>query len=65
MSGCSFLVRATANAMAEALNGTFKAELVALHGPWRTKAKLEWRSSSGSPGTTPHDFTANRRHPAG
>ncbi len=28
--------------MAEALNGTFKAELVALHGPWRTKAKLEW-----------------------
>ena len=29
------------NAMAEALNGTFKAELVALHEPWR-KAKLEW-----------------------
>jgi putative transposase len=30
------------NAMAEALNGTFKAELVALHGPWRTKVQLEW-----------------------
>jgi hypothetical protein len=22
--------------MAEALNGTFKAELIKLHGPWRT-----------------------------
>ena len=30
------------NAMAEALNGTFKAELVAIQGPWRTKAQLEW-----------------------
>ena len=30
------------NAMAEALNGTFKAELVHLHGPWRTRAKLEF-----------------------
>ncbi len=30
------------NAMGEALNGTFKAELVALQGPWRTKAQLEW-----------------------
>jgi transposase InsO family protein len=29
------------NAMAEALNGTFKAELVKLHGPWRTRAQLE------------------------
>lgn len=29
------------NAMAEALNGTFKAELVSLHGPWRTRAELE------------------------
>jgi putative transposase len=29
------------NAMAEALNGTFKAELVALHGPWRTRQELE------------------------
>ena len=29
------------NAMAEALNGTFKAELVKLHGPWRTRAELE------------------------
>ncbi len=27
--------------MAEALNGTFKAELVKLHGPWRTRAQLE------------------------
>ena len=27
------------NAMAEALNGTFKAELVQLHGPWRTRAR--------------------------
>jgi transposase InsO family protein len=29
------------NAMAEALNGTYKAELVKLHGPWRTRAALE------------------------
>jgi transposase InsO family protein len=30
------------NAMAEALNATFKAELVVPQGPWRTKAQLEW-----------------------
>lgn len=29
------------NAMAEALNGTFKTELVHLHGPWRSRAQLE------------------------
>ncbi len=29
------------NAMAEALNGTFKTELVKLHGPWRTRSQLE------------------------
>ena len=29
------------NAMAEALNGTYKAELVKLHGPWCTRAALE------------------------
>ena len=29
------------NAMAEALNGTYKSELVKLHGPWRTRADLE------------------------
>ena len=29
------------NAMAEALNGSFKAELVKLHGPWRTRQQLE------------------------
>ena len=29
------------NAMAEALNGTFKAELIQLHGPWRTRRQLE------------------------
>ena len=27
--------------MAEALNGTFKAKLVTLHGPWRTRRQLE------------------------
>ncbi len=27
--------------MAEALNGTFKAERVTLHGPWRTRRQLE------------------------
>jgi len=27
--------------MAEALNGTFKAELVTLHRPWRTRRQLE------------------------
>jgi transposase InsO family protein len=30
------------NAMAEALNGTFKAELVHLHGPWKTRTQLEY-----------------------
>jgi hypothetical protein len=25
--------------MAEALNGTYKAELVKLHGPWRTRSE--------------------------
>jgi putative transposase len=29
------------NAMAEALNGTYKSELVKLHGPWRTRSQLE------------------------
>ena len=29
------------NAMAESLNGTVKAELVKLHGPWRTRGQLE------------------------
>jgi putative transposase len=29
------------NAMAESLNGTYKAELVHLHGPWRTRRTLE------------------------
>ncbi len=27
--------------MAEALNGTYKTELVELHGPWRTRRQLE------------------------
>ena len=27
--------------MAEALNGTSEAELVTLHGPWRTRHQLE------------------------
>lgn len=30
-----------ANAMAGALNGRFEAELVTLHGPWRTRHQLE------------------------
>ena len=29
------------NAMAEALNGTFKAELIHSHGPWRTRSQTE------------------------
>ena len=29
------------NAMAEALNGTFKAELIHRHGPWRTRTRTE------------------------
>ena len=45
------------NAMAEALNGTFKAELVKLHGPWRTRRQLEiaiiewidWSRYAGDP----------------
>ncbi|MCZ7527081.1 MAG: integrase core domain-containing protein [Acidimicrobiia bacterium] len=30
------------NAMAEALNGTFKAELIHRHGPWRTRTRTEF-----------------------
>jgi len=33
--------------MAEALNGTSKAELVGLHGPWRSRRQLEMSSSNG------------------
>lgn len=29
------------NAMAEALNGTYKSELIKLHGPWRTRSAAE------------------------
>lgn len=29
------------NAMAEELNGTYKAELIGLHGPWRNRRQLE------------------------
>jgi putative transposase len=29
------------NAMAEALNGTFKAELIERRGPWKTRAQTE------------------------
>jgi len=43
--------------MAEALNGTFKAELIKLHGPWRTRHQLEiaiiewvdWSRYAGDP----------------
>lgn len=34
-------VIALGHAVAEALNGTFKSELVKLHGPWRTRSQLE------------------------
>ena len=30
------------NAVAEALNGTYKTELVKLHGAWRTRARIDW-----------------------
>ncbi len=43
--------------MLESLNGTFKAELIKLHGPWRTRdateiAIIEWDCRGGSTGTT-------------
>ncbi|GAU71583.1 putative transposase [Streptomyces sp. NBRC 110611] len=38
------------NAMAEALNGTFKAELIEMQGPGRTSIKSSGRSSNGSRG---------------
>jgi len=44
-------------AMAEALNGTFKAELVTLHGPWRTCRDLEIAVVEGSTATTTADCT--------
>ncbi len=40
------------NAMAEALNGTFKAELIERCGPWKSGPRPRSRSTSGSPGTT-------------
>lgn len=46
------------NAMAEALNGTFKAELIERCGPWKTRAQTESLSTSGSPGTTTPGSTA-------
>jgi transposase InsO family protein len=46
------------NAMAEALNGTFKAELVHLHGPWRTASSSNTPRSTGSIGTTRGGCTA-------
>ena len=33
------------NAMAEALNGTFKAELIEMQGPWRDFAQVERAAS--------------------
>lgn len=41
------IYRSFNNAMAEALNGTFKAELITRRGPWRTRhqaefATIEW-----------------------
>ena len=45
------------NAMAEALNGTFKAELVTLHGPWRTRRQLELAIVEWIDWYTTDDFT--------
>jgi putative transposase len=64
------------NAMAEALNGTFKAERIKLHGPWRTRQQLEtaviewidWYNASrlhGEIGDVPpaeHEATWYRQH---
>jgi transposase InsO family protein len=46
------------NAMAEALNGTYKAELIHRHRPWKTRQQPSSPSSNGSTGTTRPDFTA-------
>ena len=58
------------NAMAEALNGTFKAELVTLHGPWRTRRQLEmaivewidWYNHSRLHGELDHIPPAEHEH---
>ncbi|MFE1957782.1 transposase [Streptomyces sp. NPDC059479] len=45
------------NAMAEALNGTFKAELIEMQGPWTGFDQVERAISNGSPGTTKNACT--------
>jgi putative transposase len=62
------------NAMAESLNGTFKAELIHLHGPWKTRdateiAIIEWidwynavRLHSEIGDIPPAEFEADRYH---
>ncbi|CAD5923566.1 protein of unknown function [Streptomyces sp. KY75] len=45
------------NAMAEALNGTSKAELIETQHPWKDVTRSNGRSSHGSPGTTENVFT--------
>lgn len=45
------------NAMAEALNGTSKAELIETQHPWKDVTRSNGRSSNGSPGTTENVFT--------
>ena len=52
------------NAMAEALNGTFKAELIHRCGPWKTRAQTEiaiyeWISWSATPASTPPSATSH------
>ena len=49
------------NAVAEALNGTFKAELIKLHGPWRTRRQLEIAIRASDAFTTWQRRRAERR----
>jgi transposase InsO family protein len=52
------------NAMAEALNGTYKAEVVKLHGPWRSRAELETRDHrTDRPVQRAPPPRRDRRHP--
>jgi hypothetical protein len=44
-------------ALAEALNGIFKTELIKIHGPGRIRHRPETGSSNGSTDTTAATFT--------
>ncbi len=53
------------NALAETVNGLYKAELITLRGPWRTVEEVELATLTGSTGGTTRGSIGLRRHPSG